>query len=380
MDKKVKDKTDELFKGFSILKGEFVKPEEESDIDDSTGIVEDDIVDENEQTEEAKRLAAGDAALEKLAAEKAKKASKTTKVETTEEDEVEDGEVEDTDEENSLFKVFTKDLYNDGALDFDDSDEEFEESKEGISKLVKKTVANRINNFVENLPEDFKTLLEFVENGGKPKDFIKTYYEANSWEDLDIENEDNQKLIVAESLRLAGETEEDITDMVTEWYDNGTLQKRAKSGQAKLIKYTESQKVKIVEEQRLQAETLKKAEEKKWNDMKTELMSKEEVMGFKLTPKVREKLWEFVTIPDRKTGKTGYQEAIESKKDAQWLFAYQAMNNFDKSKLEVQTRTKVSKEFGNLLSNYAKTSKEKIAKGSTDDNYGTNPFEAFKTR
>jgi len=380
---KQEEKEMNAFGNFTLLRGEVPIPEEfkeetpADDVDTSTNIVDVDA-DKVKAAAEAEALARGDKALEKVIEAKIKK----VKPEELESDEPNDGEEdEDGGDEGkeSLIKVFTKDLYEEGVLDFDDADEDFEDSKTGVSKLVNKTVQNRINKFVESLPPDLNALMQFVQNGGKPKDFMDVYYSNKSWEEIDLENEDNQKLVVSESLRLAGEAEEDIAEIVEEWYDNGTLSKRAKSSQAKLVKHDAAQKAAIIEQQKIKAENERKANEQYWNSLKEDLMKKEEIMGFKVAPKTREKLWDFMTARDPKTGKTAYDEALEEKKDAAWLFALQAMNGFDKSKLEVQTRTKVSNEFGNLLKNYAKSSKDKISAGASDSNYSTNPFEAFKS-
>lgn len=368
------------FGAFNVLKGEFkpLEDEEKVVVEDTDITTEDHIIDNDKVAEdEAKRLAAGDEALKKVIDAKLKvKAPVEGDEPGTSEDDEDEGEPDGSTE--SLIKVLAKDFYNEGVIDFDDSDKEFEDSKDGITKLVNKTVQNRINKFVESLPPDLNDLITFVQNGGKPKDFMDVYYTNRSWEDIDIEDENNQKLVVAESLRLSGESEEDINEMVDEWYDNGTLNKRAKSAKTKLIKHDTSEKERILVEQKAKSEFDKKNNEKLWNDAKNDLMKKEEIMGFKVTPKILEKLWDYVTAPDKRTGKTAYQEATETKKDSMWLFALQAMNNFDKTKLEIQTRTAVSKDMNTMLKNYVKTGKDKISSGRTDENYSGNPFEAFK--
>jgi len=163
--------------------------------------------------------------------------------------------------EPSAFRSFIKELYNKGVVDFDDTIEDFEESEQGIAKVVDKTLEHRINKWQEQLNPDYVKFLEFTQNGGNPKQFLEIYYGNQSWEDFKIDSEENQKAVVAESLRLAGESEEDIQDIVTEWYDNGTLEKRAKPAIAKLQKYEASQKEEIVKSQEIKAK--KQADEQK---------------------------------------------------------------------------------------------------------------------
>ena len=387
------DLIDNPFGAFKILKGEFAPPSDEDDIQDGEeGILKEEPNDLTETSEtEEDRLKKADKALEKIAEKTAKKAKGETiqssqfKESNFEDDSDDSDDYDDSDneieqnEETSAFKEFTKNLYQKGVLDFDDTDEDFEESEEGIEKLVNKTVGNRITKWVNDLPADYSKFLEFVQSGGKPKDFLNVYYGNHSWESFDIEDENKQALAVEESLRLSGEDEDEIRDMVDEWRDNGTLEKRAKSALVKLQKNEAIQKQEIVEIQKQQAVKQKEAQKQYWDGFKNDLFSRENIKGFKLTPKLKEKLWDHMTSIDRNTGKTAYQNSIDNNNEASLLFALQSMLDFDISKLEKQVETKVSNKFGKMLKNYSKTSKEKISGGSTYGNEdGSNPFAAFK--
>jgi len=382
------DLIDNPFGAFKILKGEFAPPSDEDDIQDGEeGILKEEPNDLTETSEtEEDRLKKADKALEKIAERTAKKAKGETiqssqfKESNFEDDSDYSDDSDNSDnEETSAFKEFTKNLYQKGVLDFDDSDEDFEESEEGIEKLVNKTVGNRITKWVNDLPPDYSKFLEFVQSGGKPKDFLNVYYGNHSWESFDIEDENKQALAVEESLRLSGEDEDEIRDMVDEWRDNGTLEKRAKSALVKLQKNEAIQKQEIVEIQKQQAVKQKEAQKQYWDGFKNDLFSRENIKGFKLTPKLKEKLWDHMTAIDRSTGKTAYQNSIDNNNEASLLFALQSMLDFDISKLEKQVETKVSNKFGKMLKNYSKTSKEKISGGSTYGNEdGSNPFAAFR--
>lgn len=381
------DLIDNPFGAFKILKGEFAPPSDDDDIQDGEeGILKEEPNDLTKTSETGEdRLKKADKALEKIA-EKTAKNAKGESIESSQfkesnfdnDSDDSDDEVEEN-EETSAFKEFTKNLYHKGVLDFDDSDEDFDDSEEGIEKLVNKTVGNRITKWVNDLPPDYSKFLEFVQSGGRPKDFLNVYYGNHSWQSFDIEDENKQALAVEESLRLTGEDEDEIRDMVDEWRDNGTLEKRAKSALVKLQKNEAIQKQEIVEIQKQQAVKQKEAQRQYWDGFKNDLFSREDVKGFKLTPKLKEKLWDHMTAIDRSTGKTAYQNSIDNNNEASLLFALQSMLDFDISKLEKQVETKVSNKFGKMLKNYSKTSKEKISGGSTYGNEdGSNPFAAFK--
>ena len=369
------------FGGFNLLKGQFPTPptEEGEEPLDDVKAGDDTIV---EDPDELDRIEAGNKALEEQERKKAEIAAKKSKKEITEVvDEIEESEEETEDEpteDASLIKVFTKRLYENNVLDFDDTDETFEDSEQGVEKLVKKTVENRINKWVDALPDEYQKFLEFVQNGGRPKDFLDVYYGNHTWEGFSTEEETSQKLVVAEALRLAGDSEEDINEMIEEWSENGTLAKRAKSFLPKLQKNETAQKQSILEQAAAQKEAQEKSAKEYWDTFKSDLFKKEEVMGFKLTPKLKEKVWNHLTSIDPKSGKTAYQESVEKNKDAIILFALQSATGFDKAALETQVKTKVSKEFNNLLKNYSKSTKEKISSGTPNEDYETNPFTAFK--
>lgn len=384
------------FGGFKILQGEFPPPppatDDIQDGDDAV-MVDDNSTTEDELTDEQQqRMAEADKKLEKVVQKTAKNSKKTEEVidETDDEDVKEEVESDtdtdtvadesDKDDTESALKEFAKTLYNKGVLDFDDSDEDFEDTEEGLEKLVNKTVENRINDWVSNLPEEYSKFLEFVQNGGQPKDFLNVYYGNHSWENYNLENESQQIVAVEESLRLTGETEEDIRDMVEEWRDNGTLEKRAKSALTKLQRIEAGQKQELVEIQKQQAAKQKAAQKQYWDNFKNNLFEREDIKGFKLTPKMKEQLWHHMTAIDKSTGKTGYQMSVEQDNEASLLFALQSMLGFDIKKLEKQVESKVSNKFSKMLKNYNKSSKEKISSGGSQDfGGGDNPFSGFKS-
>jgi hypothetical protein len=371
------------FQAFSVLKGDFNIGASNENADDdiktgTEGLIED-TLDNQDDNLENDAIKKADKALEEIADKQKKAIKKEEVVDDTTEDVDDTQKVEEDEEpkESTGISEFTKALYEKNVLDFDDTDEDFEDSEEGLEKLINKTVNNRINKWAESLPEDYAKFLDYVQNGGDPKQFINTYYNTESWENFNLESEDNQKRAIKESLKLAGESPEDINDMIDEWEINGSLEKRAKSAITKLQKHEKAEKEKIVEYQKEQARKQEATNLEYWNNFKKDLYERETVAGFKLTPKVKDNLWNFMTQVD-KSGKTAYEKAIESNKESSYLFAYLAMNNFDSKKLEKQVETKVSNKLSGVLKNYSKDTKSKISSGTSDDNYDNNPFSGFR--
>lgn len=365
------------FDAFDILKGEMVNPDSSKDEQDDIETGTPDLIDEdaNEEDQNEDSLKAGDELLKKVIDKQSKANSN---VEEDEDDSVETDEShdEDTQTTNGYLDAI-KDLSEKGILDI--NPEEIEDSEDGFHKAVEQTVNNKIKKHISGLGEEALDFLAFVENGGNPRDFVTTYYNEQSWDTYNLESESSQKVAIRESLRLAGETPEDIEDLVSEFEENGTLEKRAKSALVKLQKFEKEQKLQLVESQKQRAEAEKQANIKYWNDFKSDLDKREDIKGFKVTPKVKENLWSFMTVTD-KTGKTAYQKAVEENQDSSLLFAYLAMNNFDISKLEKQVASKAASKVAGLLKNYEKSSKDRISSGRTYvDKDGEDPFAGFQT-
>lgn len=374
-----KGKADNPFASFSLIEGKIPVPTSDSDDDVVTG---DDALleDDSTLTEEEAALAATKAAADKKLEEVARIQAKKNKTEVI--DEVDDTEEDTEDLEDDVvdngFKSAIKHLSDKGILEI--SDDDIEDSEEGLEKAVDKTIGTRFEKFLQaKLGDEGLALLSYIEAGGDPKNFISTYYSDASWADYNVESEAAQKVALRESLRLKDESPEDIEDLIKEYEDNGTLEKRSKSALAYLQKLEVAQKAELIENQKKAAEQARNAEKKRFEDFKANILKKEEIKGFKLPPKQREKLIDFTTVVDKKTGKTAYQKAIDAEADASLMFAYFAMNDFDINKLEKQVVSKASSKLSGLLKNYKTPSRERLSSGRTEiDENGDNPFEGFK--
>jgi hypothetical protein len=377
------------FAVFNLVNGGIIPPDDNlpDDSDVRTGKDDAEIVDNEQFPEltEEERLAKGTKAIEenikkaeeirRKKEEAAAKALEQVEPGTSEEDEDEDQD-EGNVETNPL-KVFAKNLYEKNVLDFNVDDKEFEATEDGLEKLVSKTVDNRINKWVDSLPDEYSKFLQFVQDGGKPKDFLDIYYGNHSWQDFEVDSLEAQKIAVKESLILAGETPEDADDIISDWETADKLEDRAKKALIKLQKHETQSKAEILNKQKEAAEKQRNAEKAYWDTFKKDLYGKSELMGFKLTDKIKDQLWEFMTIPDKKSGKTQYQTAVENNKDSSLLFALQAMQGFDITKLEKQVKTKVASGLADMLRNSDSGSKGRISGGRNAEPKNEDPFALF---
>lgn len=371
-----KEKNEDPFAAFNMLQGAIIPSDNDGGEETESDIIDGDpdLLDDNIDPEKD-ALKKGDIALAAIVEKQAKASKKSEPII----DEVEDTDQDDLEDEikEAGFKTAITSLVDKGILDMDL--ESIEDSEEGLETAINQTVNSKIKSHIASLGEEAIDFLAYIEAGGDPKTFHDTYYKEHSWSDYSIESESSQKIAVRESLKLSGETPEDIEDLISEFEENGSLEKRAKSALVKLQKFDEVSKKNLLESQKQKDLIEKESNKKYWDSFKENLDKKEDLKGFKINKKVKDNLWDYMTVIDKKTGKTEYQKAVAENTDASLLFAYIAMNKFDITSLEKQVTTKAASNLAGIVKNYQKSSKDKISSGvSHYDKEGDDPFALFK--
>lgn len=280
-------------------------------------------------------------------------------------------------QEDSSLKVFASWLGDKGLVDYDE--ETFEDSEDGLKKLMSSTVEKEVEKYKQSLPEDVHKLVEFVEAGGDPKQFMDLYYNQSSWADFKLEDEADSKTVLKEYLKAQGEDEDEITETLDTYEVSGILEKKAKAALTKLQNAEKGYQEQLVEVQKKYDAEQKVLAKQQYDKFKEDLYSKEDIQGFKLTPKTKDKLWDYIMKPD-KTGKTELQKHNETNQNAQFMYAYLAMNDWDLTKLEKEVKNKVNSELASKLSNF-KDGRSKLKSGQSDSfssEKSTGNFSAFK--
>ena len=162
-----------------------------------------------------------------------KKETKETPIQETEEEvkgTTSTESTETTTSEDSSLKVFASWLGDKGLVDYDE--ETFEDSEDGLKKLMSSTVEKEVERYKQSLPEDVHKLVEFVEAGGDPKQFMDLYYNQSSWADFKLEDESDSKAVLKEYLKAQGEDEDEINETLDTYEISGILEKKAKAAEA----------------------------------------------------------------------------------------------------------------------------------------------------
>lgn len=365
--KQTEETVDNVFDGFNFLDGPIPKeakkiPKETKETKEKIESTDDELSDE-----EIEALAKTE--------EKIKSGNKKQQEEEIIEEEKEEEKVE---EDVNPFAAFTNFLSEEGILELEEEDKI--ESEKDLAKVVNKNIKKGIAQDRAKLPEDAQKFLEFVDNGGRPSDFHKYYYSEASFEDFDITDEDNKKYVIREALRLEEYTDEEINEEIELYEDSGKLDKKAEIFLKKLQKIEKQNKDLLLETQKAYAKEQEALRTKEWEDFRKGLFDKEEIGGFKMTPKMKEDTWNYMTkVVDKKTDETQYQKDSKENSDARYIFAYLLKNKWDIKSLEKQVETKQVGKLKEKLSNFSDTrSKLKSPLKHEKEENGDNPFEAFK--
>ncbi len=229
----------------------------------------------------------------------------------------EDTEKEKPEEkEENEFSIFAKMLAEKELIDI--NEDEFEATEEGLldafSGTIESRVKEEIDMFQKNLPSEGKELLRHMMEGGSIADF-KESYGTPDYENVSIENENNQKWIVAEFMKLRGDSMEEIQETIEDYADLGKLEKQAAKAQERLAHYSKKQK----ENLSIKREEERVARDNKRQEVLTDISSlveeSKEIKGFPLTKKAKKDLLSYMTDTSVK---------IDSPNGPQFVTQYQA--------------------------------------------------------
>lgn len=103
----------------------------------------------------------------------------------------------------------------------DFKDEEKPVTVEEFTQYLGKVVEH--NSVPQYADDRIAQLDEYVKNGGKFEDFYQKQQETLSFDNLDLENEDNQKSIIRELLKHNGYSDEQINNKISRYEDADML-------------------------------------------------------------------------------------------------------------------------------------------------------------
>lgn len=266
--------------GSKNKKNETVEEEEE----------EEEVEEDEEETEEE----------EIVEEKKTKSTSKKNKQETEEAEEEEENE-EESSQVTALFDAIAEEL----SWEF--TEEEEEDKPKTVEELVNyfKDVINEQSK-PEYASEEVAKLDEFVRNGGRLEDYFTVSTDID-FENIDMDDENNQKLVLKELLAKKGYSDKQITKKIERFEDAGVLEDESKDAIEELQEIAEKEKEKLLEDQKKQKEEIMQRQQKFFDDVVGEIKSLDNIRGIKIPAKDKKELLAYIFKADA-NGKTQYQK------------------------------------------------------------------------
>ena len=176
--------------------------------------------------------------------------------------------------------------------------------KQFTQYLVKVGVQNSVPH---NADERIAQLDEYVKNGGKFEDFYQKQQETLSFDNLDLENEDNQKSIIRELLKHNGYSDEQINNKISRYEDADMLYDESNDAldRLKVIRQQE-----IEESKKQQEEYARQQEEQNrqfFQSVQNDINNLNTIRGISIPKEDRAALYEYIFKVDQ-DGVSQYQK------------------------------------------------------------------------
>lgn len=140
---------------------------------------------------------------------------------------------------------------------------------------------------------------EYVKNGGKFEDFYGKQQQSLSYDNIDMEDEDNQKAIVSELLCYSGYTDDQIKNKISRYEDADMLEEESADALDRL-KQIKQHELEIAQQQ--QAAYLQQQEEQSkqfYNDCMNQIKSLSSIRGVQIPKEDRAKLADYIFNVDQ---------------------------------------------------------------------------------
>lgn len=233
-------------------------------------------------------------------------ASDTTQVEDTTEEEDDkdptDADITEAQQIGLLFDAVGESLgWNMADIDDDERPLTVDDLTKYLSEVVRQ---NSVPQYADNR---IQQLDEYVKNGGRFEDFYTAQQQRESFDNIDLEDESNQKAIVRELLKYDGYTDEQINKRISRYEDADMLMEESEDAleRLKIIRQQE-----IEENSRRQEEYAKAQEEQAkefYQNVTSEINSLTNIRGIAIPKEDRKALFDYIFKVDQ-NGISQYQK------------------------------------------------------------------------
>lgn len=155
------------------------------------------------------------------------------------------------------------------------------------------------NSVPQYADERIQQLDEYVKNGGKFEDFYGKQQQSISYDNIDMEDEDNQKAVVSELLRYNGYTDDQIKNKISRYEDADMLEEESADALG-MLKQIKQHELEMAQQQ--QAAYLQQQEEQSkqfYDDCMNQIKSLSSIRGVQIPKEDRAKLADYIFNVDQ---------------------------------------------------------------------------------
>ena len=155
------------------------------------------------------------------------------------------------------------------------------------------------NSVPQYADERIQQLDEYVKNGGKFEDFYGKQQQSISYDNIDMEDEDNQKAVVSELLRYNGYTDDQIKNKISRYEDADMLEEESADA-LDMLKQIKQHELEMAQQQ--QAAYLQQQEEQSkqfYDDCMNQIKSLSSIRGIQIPKEDRPKLADYIFNVDQ---------------------------------------------------------------------------------
>lgn len=155
------------------------------------------------------------------------------------------------------------------------------------------------NSIPQYADERIQQLDEYVKNGGKFEDFYGKQQQSLSYDNIDMEDEDNQKAVVSELLRYNGYTDDQIKNKISRYEDADMLEEESADA-LDMLKQIKQHELEMAQQQ--QAAYLQQQEEQSkqfYDDCMNQIKSLSSIRGVQIPKEDRAKLADYIFNVDQ---------------------------------------------------------------------------------
>ena len=166
-----------------------------------------------------------------------------------------------------------------------------------LTNYMRKVVQQ--NSVPQYADERIQQLDEYVKNGGKFEDFYGKQQQSLSYDNIDMEDEDNQKAVVSELLRYNGYTDDQIKNKISRYEDADMLEEESADA-LDMLKQIKQHELEMAQQQ--QAAYLQQQEEQSrqfYNDCMNQINSLSSIRGVQIPKEDRAKLADYIFNVDQ---------------------------------------------------------------------------------